>query len=45
MGQENPLGIMSAYANYFLKTGEVYDLKKRLKKIDAITPEARVGGG
>lgn len=39
MGQENPLGIMSAYANYFLKTGEVYDLKKRLKRIEAITPE------
>ena len=39
MGQENPLGIMSAYANYFLKTGEVYDLQKRLKRIEAITPE------
>ena len=39
MGQENPLGIMSAYANYFLKTGEIYDLKRRLKKIDSITPE------
>ena len=36
MGQENPLGIMSAYANYFLKTGEVYDLKKRLKKTQSL---------